>query len=93
MNERLVPVHELVTVDDIAKKLGVSVNTAANIVRGRDGKKRIQFPKPLVGVGVRAVWLWSDVADWCKQTAPKDKEDPRTDRTPKYHRHSWRNTA
>ena len=68
MGSRLVPVNELVTVDDIAERLKMSVNTVSNIVRGKDGKRKLKFPQPIVGRGTRAVWLWPDVEDWHRQT-------------------------
>lgn len=70
MSERLVPVDELVTVDDIAKRLKMSVNSVSNIVKGRDGRYKIKFPKPLVGRGTRAVWQWTEVATWYESVAP-----------------------
>lgn len=70
MSTRLVSVDELVSIDDIAQRLKMSVNVASNIVRGRDGRHRLKFPKPLVGRGTHAVWLWSDVEEWAA-SAPK----------------------
>lgn len=64
MSSRLVPVNDLVTVDDIAKRLKMSVNCVSNIVRGRDKKQKLKFPKPIVGTGTRAVWLWDEVEEW-----------------------------
>ena len=74
MGSRLVPVNELVTVDDIAVRLKMSINSVSNIVRGRDGRKRLRFPQPLVGRGTRAVWLWEDVEAWYDATAPKSQQ-------------------
>lgn len=74
MSERLVPVDELVTVDEIAKRLRWSLNTCVNVVTGRDGRYKIKFPKPLAGTAKRGVWLWMDVEEWHEKTAPKTIE-------------------
>lgn len=64
MSERLVSVDELATVDDIARELHINLSVMMNIVKGRDGRAKAKFPQPVVGRGIRAVWLWDDVADW-----------------------------
>lgn len=75
MGARQVGLDELMTVDDIAKLLKVSVNIASNIVRGREGgRKRVKFPAPIVGTGVRAVWLREDVFDWHEEYLAKQAE-------------------
>ena len=74
MGSRQVPIDELVTVDDIATILNVSVNVASNIVRGRDGKKRLKFPQPLVGKGTHAVWLKADVMEWHRERMAREAE-------------------
>lgn len=77
MSARLVAVDELVTIDDIAKRLKISVNIASNIAQGRDGRKKVKFPKPLVGNAKRGVWLWEDVEEWLRATAPKEEDEPK----------------
>lgn len=74
MDRRLVPVSELVTVDVIAERLRMSVNTASNVATGRDGRYKHKFPRPLVGRGVRGVWLWTEVEAWWIAVAPKTVE-------------------
>ena len=74
MTDRLVAVDDLVTVDEIAKRLRMSVNAVSNIVRGNEGRRKLKFPKPLVGKGTRAVWMWDDVEEWYDATAPKSLE-------------------
>ncbi len=64
MSTVLVSIDDLVTVDEIAKRLRISVNCATNIVTDRDSKYRIKFPKPLVGCAKRGVWLWQDIEYW-----------------------------
>lgn len=71
MSERLVPVDELVTVDDIAKRLKMGVNTVMNIVKGRDKRFKDRFPAPITGKGTRAVWLWTEVEAWYEQIEQK----------------------
>lgn len=74
MSERLVPVDDLVTIDEIAKRLRWSVNATANVVTGRDGRNKLKFPRPLVGRGKRGVWLWTDVWRWYEKASPRSAE-------------------
>lgn len=71
MRPVLVPVDDLVTVDEIAKRLHWSLNSCLNVVTGRDGRYKLKFPKPLVGCAKRGVWLWTDVEAWHDETVPK----------------------
>ena len=75
--ERVVPVSELVTVDEIARKLRMSVNAAVHMVRGRDGRAKTPFPAPLVGKGDRGVWLWTEVEEWWTASAPRSLKQRR----------------
>ena len=77
MGSRMVYVSELVTVDDMAKRWGMSVGQVSNIVCGRDGRKRYHFPDPVCGRGTRAVWLWPDVDSWYAKNTPKKKLEAR----------------
>lgn len=74
MRPNLVPVDDLVTVDEIAERLHWSINSCMNIITGRDGRYKLKFPKPLVGRAKRGVWLWTDVEAWFEETAPKSIE-------------------
>jgi hypothetical protein len=71
MSSRLVDLDELVTVDEIALRLKMSVNAASNLVRGRSGRHKRKFPKPIVGRGDHGVWLWEDVAEWHHATVQR----------------------
>jgi hypothetical protein len=71
---QLVPIDDLVTVDEIAKRLHWSINATCNVVQGRDGRYKLKFPKPIVGTAKRGVWLWTDVWEWFENTAPKTVE-------------------
>lgn len=71
MSTSLVSVDDLVTIDEIAKRLHWSVNTTLNIAQGRDGRYKLKFPRPLVGPAKRGVWLWTDVWAWAVETTPK----------------------
>lgn len=71
MSTSLVAIDDLVTIDEIAKRLHWSVNTTLNIAQGRDGRYRLKFPRPLVGPAKRGVWLWTDVWQWAVETGPK----------------------
>jgi hypothetical protein len=71
MSSNLVSIDDLVTVDEIAKRLHWSVNTTLNIAQGRDGRYKLKFPRPLVGPAKRGVWLWTDVLAWVVETTPK----------------------
>lgn len=77
MASRQVPVNDLVTVDDIAKRWHMSVGQVSNIVCGRNPKKGLNFPQPVVGTKTRAVWLWDDVDAWYKRAMPKQDLDER----------------
>ena len=74
MSISLVAVDDLVTIDEIAKRLHWSVNTTLNIAQGRDGRYKLKFPRPLVGPAKRGVWLWTDVWQWVVETTPKAAE-------------------
>lgn len=72
MSTTLVPIDDLVTIDEIAKRLHWSVNATLNIATGKAGSKhRLKFPRPLVGPAKRGVWLWTDVCQWVVETTPK----------------------
>ncbi len=71
MSSNLVSIDDLVTLDDIAKRMHWSLNTTMNIAQGRDGRYKLKFPKPLIGPAKRGVWLWTDVWNWFEETAPK----------------------
>lgn len=71
MSTSLVAVDDLVTIDEIAKRLHWSVNTTLNIAQGRDGRYKLKFPRPLVGPAKRGVWLWTDVWAWVVETTPR----------------------
>lgn len=93
MRPNLVPVDDIVTVDEIAKRLHWSVNACLNVVTGRDGRYKLKFPRPLVGCAKRGVWLWTDVEAWYEETAPKSiLSRKRTAQVPDstYKRPSWR---
>jgi hypothetical protein len=66
VSNRLVPLDELVTVDEIAKRLHWSINSCINVVTGRDSRLKHKFPKPLVGSSKHGVWMWSDIKEWKK---------------------------
>ena len=74
MSTTLVPIEDLVTIDEFAKRLHWSVNGTLNIATGRDGRYKLKFPRPLVGPAKRGVWLWTDVWQWVVETAPRTAE-------------------
>jgi predicted DNA-binding transcriptional regulator AlpA len=53
---------ELVIAVDIAKRLGISPQRV-NVLTGGPG-----FPKPLGKLGRSAVWRWSSVERWARET-------------------------
>ena len=53
---------ELVIAVDIARRLGISPQRV-NVLAGGPG-----FPKPLGKLGRSAVWRWSSVERWAKET-------------------------
>ena len=77
MSTNLVPIEDLVTIDEIAKRLHWSVNATLNVATGRDGRYKLKFPRPLVGPAKRGVWLWTDVLQWFEETAPRTLEGRR----------------
>lgn len=89
MAQRTVPVDELVTVFEIADMLKMSVNSASNIITGRDGRYKLKFPKPLVGRGTRAVWLWTEVESWYEAVGPKTRRRNARATAMTYKRPSW----
>ena len=62
MSTNLVQIEDLVTIDEIAKRMHWSVNTTLNVATGRDGRYKLKFPRPLVGPAKRGVWLWLEEA-------------------------------
>lgn len=71
MSTMLVPIEDLVTIDEIAKRMHWSVNATLNVATGRDGRYKLKFPRPLVGPAKRGVWLWTDVWLWLEEAAPR----------------------
>ncbi|MEO1063007.1 MAG: helix-turn-helix domain-containing protein [Actinomycetota bacterium] len=58
-----VDLDEMITVDDIAERLGVSVAT----VRMWRNRTHTEFPEPFKRFGVTMVWRWGDVLRWAGQ--------------------------
>jgi predicted DNA-binding transcriptional regulator AlpA len=53
---------ELVIATDIAKRLGISAQRVYVLAAGHG------FPKPIGTLGRSAVWRWSSVAQWARET-------------------------
>lgn len=77
MSQRLVSVDDLVTLEEIAKRCKMSKTAVRNIVSGRDGRKRLGFPRPVTGKGARGIWLWPEVNEWYTNTMPRTAEGRR----------------
>jgi hypothetical protein len=73
----MVPLNDLVTVDDLARRWNMSVGQGSNIVCGKDGRRKSKFPQPLVGRGTRAVWLLEDAEKWYQKHMPKSRIEAR----------------
>lgn len=87
MSERLVCIDDLITIDDVASMLNMNVSAASNIVRGRDKKQKLRFPRPVVGKGTHAVWLLNEVVEWKESVAPQKAEARRRAQT--HRKPSW----
>jgi transcriptional regulator with XRE-family HTH domain len=62
-------VEDLVTLRDIAGRLGVTPQAVGNWARGeRQGS--VTFPHPYVFAG-GGLWLWTEVLAWVRTTSPK----------------------
>jgi hypothetical protein len=61
---------ELVIAVDIAKRLGISPQRVHVLAGG------LGFPKPLGKLGHSAVWRWSSVERWARETGRLRAADP-----------------
>lgn len=75
MRVDLVPVDDLVTIDEIADRLHWNVGLVLNIVTHKDERYKLKFPKPLVGPAKRGVWLWTDVEAWFEDPATQETQE------------------
>jgi predicted DNA-binding transcriptional regulator AlpA len=66
---RLDPRTELVIAVDIAKRLGISPQRVYVLATGS------AFPKPLGTLGRSAVWRWSSVERWARETGRLPADD------------------
>jgi predicted DNA-binding transcriptional regulator AlpA len=66
---RLDPRTELVIATDIAKRLGISSQRVYVLAAG------LGFPKPLGTLGRSAVWRWSSVERWARETGRLPADD------------------
>jgi len=67
-----VDTDDLVTMADIARRLGRTRESVRLLVSGKRGKG--DFPEPLARLGSRSpFWRWADVAEWAGKLPPQEQ--------------------